>query len=157
MLSENDINKIKDITKSFFDKTSLNIDLEIFPAQEKTIPIKIKTDDPKVLIGQNGQTLAEIQRLLKIIIRRQITEEFYVDIDVNDYKKNKLEYLKEIAEESADEVALTGREKILNPMSAYERRIVHMELASRKDILTESVGQEPERKIIIKALFRPTP
>ena len=62
----------------------------------------------------------------------------------------KAEYLKSSAQEFADEVALSGKEKALSPMSAYERRIVHMQLAGRKDVITESIGKEPERKIIIK-------
>jgi len=150
MLSQEDINRIRQLTESFFEKTSFAVDLEILEPKENTVPIKIKAENPKDLIGQNGQILAEMQRLLKAILKRQIDQEFYVDIDVNDYKKKKIEYLKKSAKDLADEVALTGKEKILNPMSSYERRAVHIELAGRKDVLTESIGQEPERKIIIR-------
>jgi spoIIIJ-associated protein len=150
MLSQDDINKIKETTKEFFNKTSFDIDLEIPEPTEETILIKIKTAEPKVLIGQNGQTLAEMQHLLKSLLRRKVQSDFYIDLDINDYKKKKAEYLKSSALEFADEVAITGKEKILPPMSSYERRIVHMQLSSRKDVITESVGNEPERKIIIK-------
>ncbi|KPJ54767.1 hypothetical protein AMJ47_03410 [Parcubacteria bacterium DG_72] len=150
MLSQNDIEKIKELTKEFFNKTSFDIDLEILKPEENTVPIKIRTSEPKVLIGQNGQTLSEIQHLLKSLLRRKIQTDFYIDIDVNDYKKKKAEYLKSSANEMADEVALSGKEKILTPMPSYERRIIHMQLASRKDVLTESIGQEPERKVVIK-------
>ena len=142
--------KIKEITKEFFKKTSFNIEAEILPLEEKTVPIKVKTDEPKVLIGQNGQTLAEIQRLLRVILRKQVPEEFYIDLDVNDYKKKKMEYLKETVRDLADEVALTKKEKILPSMPAYERRVVHLELAGRSDITTESIGQEPDRCVVIK-------
>lgn len=150
MLNQESINKIKEITKEFFNKTSFDIELEILSPEDNTIPIRIKTADPKFLIGQNGQTLAEIQRLLKSLLRRKVAEEFYIDIDINDYKKKKAEYLKSSANELADEVSISGEEKMLAPMSSYERRIVHMQLASRRDVVTESIGQEPERKIIIK-------
>ena len=76
---------------------------------------------------------------------------FYIDLDINDYKKKKIEYLKETARAVADEVALTKKEKYLPSMPPYERRIIHMELASRSDVTTESIGQEPERKIVIRA------
>ena len=152
MLSQNDIDKIKDIVKSFFNKTSFDIDLEILPLQDKTIPIKIKTDEPRFLIGQNGQTLSDMQRLLKAILRKQILSDFYIDIDINDYKKKKIDYLHQLAKESADEAVLSNKEISLNPMSGYERRIVHMVLAERKDILVQSTGQEPYRKISIKPL-----
>jgi len=95
--------------------------------------------------------LAEVQRLLKVILKKQIIPEepFYVDLDINDYKKKKIEYLKEVARTTADEVTLTKKEKHLPPMSAFERRIIHLELASREDIITESIGLEPERKVVI--------
>ena len=109
------------------------------------------------MIGEGGQTLAEVQRLLKRVLQRKITSDLlYVDLDVNNYKKKKIEYLKEMAKSSADEVALTKKEKDLLPMSAYDRRIIHMELASRPDIVVESIGQEPERRIIIKARLKQT-
>lgn len=152
MLEQNDIQKIKEITASFFEKTSFDIDVEVLPFEDNTVPIKIKTQDPKILIGQNGKTLCDIQRLLKAILSRQIKDNFYIDIDVNDYKKNKIEYLKETAKDLADEVVLTGKEKDLGILSSYERRIIHMALANRSGIKTESVGQDPERKIIIKPL-----
>lgn len=150
MLSQNDIEKIKEITKEFFNKTSFDIELEILKPEEETIFIKIKTAEPQVLIGQNGQTLSEIQHLLKSLLKRKIQTDFYIDLDINDYKKKKAEYLKSSANELADEVAITGKEKILAPMSSYERRIIHMQLASRKDVVTESIGTEPERKVVIK-------
>ena len=81
----------------------------------------------------------------------EIQKDFYVDLDINGYKKKKIDYLKEMAKNAADEVSLMKQEKILPPMPAYERRIVHLELAERKDITTESIGREPERKIIIRS------
>ena len=109
MLNQNDLNKIKDVVKSFFNKTSFDIDLEILPLQDKTIPIKIKTDEPRFLIGQNGQTLSDMQRLLNTILRRQVLDEFYIDIDINDYKKKKIDYLQQLAQKSADEAVLDNR------------------------------------------------
>ncbi len=65
-------------------------------------------------------------------------------------KRKKYEYLRELAKSVADEVALTKKEKQLAPMPAHERRIIHLELVGRTDIISESIGQEPERKIVIK-------
>lgn len=150
MISQENLEKIKETTKEFFQKTSFEVGIEILNPVNNTIPVKIKAEDPKILIGQNGQTLAEIQHLLKAILRHKIKELFYIDIDINGYKEKKLDYLKETTQSLADEVALTKREKMLNPMSSYERRIIHVELANRQDVETQSIGEEPERKIIIK-------
>lgn len=148
-MTEKDLEKIKKIVEEFFQKTNFNIEVEISKPQDQTIPIGLKTDEPKFLIGQNGQTLAEIQRLLKAILRRRISEQFYIDLDINDYKKKKNQYLKEMANSLADEVVLGKKEKALAPMPAYERRIIHLALSTREDVKTQSVGEEPERKVVI--------
>lgn len=150
MIDQNNLNEIKKTIEEFFEKTTFEVEAEVLPFEENTIPVKIRTEEPRILIGQNGQTLAEIQHLLKAILRRKIPEQFYLNIDVNDYKKKKAEYLKETAISLADEVALTKKEKALTAMSAYERRIVHLELAERKDVITESRGEEPERRVVIR-------
>lgn len=142
--------EIKKEIEIFFKKTSLNIRLEIFQEKDNVL-VKTRTDEPKVLIGQSGQTLSEIQKLLKSVLRKKFPEErFFLNIDVNDYREKKVEYLKQTARSLADDVVLTGKEKKLDPMPAFERRIIHMELAERGDVRTESVGREPERSVVIK-------
>ncbi len=150
MLKPADLETIKRITKEFFLKTTFDVDIDFLSQKESIIQINLKTEEPKILIGEKGQTLGEIQRLLKVILRRKINQDFYIDLDINGYKKKKIEYLKEVAKLVADEVALMKEEKILPSMPAHERRIIHMELSGREDIVTDSTGKEPERKIIIK-------
>jgi len=150
MLNPVDLEIIRQITKEFFQKTNFDVDIEFLSQKDLIIPINLKTDEPKILIGEKGQTLVEIQRLLKAISRRKINQEFYIDLDINDYKKKKIEYLKELAKSIADDVVLLKQEKELPSMSAYERRVIHMELAGREDIMTDSVGREPERKVVIR-------
>jgi spoIIIJ-associated protein len=153
MLNKNDLEKIKEETSNFFRKMTFETEADVSGQEDGTVSIDIKTQEPKILIGEGGQTLAEIQHLLKIILRRKlITEPFFIDLDISDYKKKKSEYLRELAKEAADEVSLTRQEKILAPMSAYERRIVHMALVGRSDVKTESIGQEPDRRIMIKTV-----
>lgn len=153
-MNEIDFQKIKELSEEFFRKMGFEVELEIksFSAQSPTFSVDLKTEEPQILIGERGQTLFEIQHLLKTVLKRKILSSklFYLDLDINNYKKKKIEYLKEVARTSADEVVLTKKEKILAPMPAYERRIIHLELASRNDVMTESIGQEPERKVAIR-------
>ncbi len=149
-MNQQSLEIIKEITKEFFKKTTFEVEIEFLSPQELTLPINLKTEDPQILIGEGGQTLVEIQHLLKTILRRKVQEPFFIDLDINGYKKKKIEYLKELAKSVADEVALTKKEKSLASMPAYERRIVHLELAGRQDVTTESIGQEPERRVIIR-------
>ena len=145
-----DLKKIKEIAKEFFEKTTFEVDIELQQQQDLVLPIKIKAEDPQILIGEGGQTLADMQHLLRIMFRKQTAESFYLDLDINDYKKKKHEYLKETARSVADEVSLTRKEKSLTPMSAQDRRIVHMELAGREDVASESIGEEQDRRVVIR-------
>jgi len=151
MFNKDDFQKMKALIEEFFKKTSFELEVEVLPPKDQTVFVKIKTPEPKVLIGKNGQALFDLQRLLKLILKRSLKlEEVYVDVDVNDYKKRKIEYLRELAKSAADEVALTKKEKVLEPMPSYERRIIHLELAERGDVITESIGKEPKRRVVIK-------
>jgi len=150
MIKEKELDQFKKIIQDFFEKTGFIVEVKILPIEDKTISVKVRTEEPKILIGQNGQTLTDIQRLLKVLLSRQIQEQFYIDLDINDYKKKKIEYLKETARNAAEEVALTKKEKVLAPMPAYERRVIHLELAERENITTQSIGREPERRVVIR-------
>jgi len=150
MLSRENFEKVKNLVEEFFDKMTIEGEIEISPPKDETLFVNLKIENPQILIGENGQTLFEIQLLLKAILRRNISEIFYLDLDINDYKKKKIEYLKEMARSVADEVALTKKEKALSSMPAYERRIIHLEVAERKDVTSESIGEEPERRVVIK-------
>jgi spoIIIJ-associated protein len=150
MISKEGLEKIRKITKEFFQKTTFDVSLDFSTQEENTLLIEVKTEDPQILIGERGQTLADIQHLLKIILRKKTEELFYINVDINDYKKKKAEYLKELANSVADDVVLTKKEKALSPMRAFERRIVHMELAERSGVITESIGERDERKVVVK-------
>jgi spoIIIJ-associated protein len=150
MLKKEDIEKIKKEVEEFFRKMGIEAEIEILPEKDSTLPINLKTDDFQILIGEEGKTLFEIQHLLKAILKKKIKENFYLDLDVAGYKKKKITYLKELARSVADEVSLTKRERVLEPMPAFERRIIHLELASRPDVTTESIGKEPKRRVVIK-------
>lgn len=142
--------EIKSIVEKFFEKAGFPVSVEISNPEEGIVQAKIKTDEPKILIGQNGQTLTEIQHLLRIIIKKSHENPVQFDLDINEYKKKKTEYLRETARTVADEVFLSKKDHIFEPMSSYERRVIHMELANRSDVVTESIGEGEERRIVIK-------
>jgi spoIIIJ-associated protein len=150
MMNKTDSKKIKKTVEEFFQKLGVEAKIDVFPLKESTIPVELKLEEPQTLIGQNGETLFEIQHLLKIILKRQISDTVYVDLDINNYKKKKAEYLRELAKSTADEVSLSRHEKLLPSMTPYERRIVHVELSQRQDIRTASIGEEPRRKVIVR-------
>lgn len=151
MLDKKDLEKIKKGTERFFEKMDFEIEIGIKENEENIISVSLKIEEPQILIGKDGQTLMDIQHLLRRILRKDL-EQVFIDFDINEYKKKKGEYLKELAQSSADEVSLSKKEKTLNPMSSYERRIIHIELSGRNDVKTESIGEEMERRVVIKPL-----
>ena len=144
------IRNIKKIAEEFFEKTSFDVQIEVEEKDDSNITVNLKTDEPQVLVGEGGNTLACLQTLLGKVVKRKTDARLYIDLDINDYKKRKIEYLKDVARNYADEVSLSKKEKELVPMPAYERRIIHMEIKERSDVSTESRGYGPERKVIIK-------
>lgn len=107
-------------------------------------------NEPQLFIGEKGQTLFEIAHVLKALIRRKLQEPVRLTLDINDYQKNKEQYLRELARAAADEVALLKIDKELPAMTSADRRIVHLELAERQDVVSESVGEGPERRVVIR-------
>lgn len=129
---------------------TFEVELEMGQMEENSLPMDLKAEDPQILIGEQGKTLIELQRILSRIIRKKLGEQIFIDLDVNQYKKKKIEYLKEMAQSMADQVSLQKEEKVLSPMSPFERRIIHLTLSEREDVETESTGEEPERRVVIK-------
>ena len=150
MLKKQDIRKIEKISTNFFEKINPDIEVCIEKEDDRNVYISVKTDNPRVLIGENGKTLNGTERLLRLALRNNIEKRFYVNLDINNYRKKKKNYLEKKAREVADEVSLTGVEKKMPALSASERRIIHMELEDRGDVITKSVGKEPERQVVIK-------
>lgn len=112
-------------------------------------------NDLGVLIGKNGQNLAALEHLLKVLVFKKLGSDYDTrtngfTLDINDYRRSKANYISSLAKNVAQRVIQTQRAEALAPMTAYERRLVHVELASYKELQTESIGQEPRRRIVIK-------
>lgn len=152
MEQPNKENRIEKIVAVFFQKMGFSPEIKIEPSQEENgiFEVKVKIDEPQILIGEKGQTLNEIQRVLARILNKNREKIIRFSLDINDYKKKKNNYLKNLARELANEAVLTKEEKVLSPMPAYERRIIHLELSQRNDVITESRGEEPKRRVVIK-------
>lgn len=147
---------IKKEAQIFFEKMGFENSIEVEERENERdgenplISVAVDVDEPQILIGKGGEMLISIQHLLAKFIKKKTGQEAMIDLDINDYKKRKIDFLKEVAKTVADEVSLKKTEKELEPMPAYERRIIHLTLQERKDILTESRGEGDQRRIIIK-------
>lgn len=111
--------------------------------------INVSGEDLGVLIGRRGQTLDALQYLVRLIVSKQTNVRAPVIIDVENYKRRRLEDLKTLALNVAEQVKSTKSSIKLEPMSPFERRVVHMTLADDPDVVTESVGEGEGRKVMV--------
>lgn len=155
MIGSEELEIVKGIIKDFFSKAGFAVEVTGNCSSRDTedvLEMEISTTDAQNLIGKQGLVLADIQLLLRKVIKKKIEKDFYLSLDIDGYKRNKESYLKGVAQSIADEVSRTGQQKELPYTSSFDRRIVHMELADRKDVVTESIGEGEERRIVIKPI-----
>lgn len=112
-----------------------------------TAHIKIE-EGANFLIGKGGENIKELETIVRLMIKN--TGDVAISLDVNDYKHTKLASLLGVIEGVVGQVISTGKALALDPMSAYERRMVHMALATRAGISTESIGEGANRRIVIR-------
>jgi spoIIIJ-associated protein len=150
MISKELLPPIQEEIQTFFRFMGSEPEIRLEIADETVLRILLRMENPGLYIGHGGEGLFALQHLLRLLLQRKTGERFFVDLDVNDYKEAKITSLRDLAREIADEVALTKKEKELPPMSAYERRIIHLELAGRADVTTESIGEGADRRVMIR-------
>ena len=143
------INYIKETINTILSLMNINANLEV-RKREKNIEIKIFSDHNSILIGRDGRTLESLQNIIRQIVDNQIENEFRIMLDVENYKEKKITNLERTAKRIAREVKNTKVEAKLEPMNSYERRVVHNALSKNKYVYTESVGEEPNRCVVIK-------
>lgn len=116
---------------------------------EPYLNLDIRGDDLGVLIGRRGETLANIQFLLRLMVNQRMKAWKNVVVDVEQYKERRVQQLTQLANRMAEQVATGGRAMSLEPMPANERRIIHIALRDHPAVYTESTGEGERRKVAI--------
>ena len=117
--------------------------------KDNSIYVEIKGNNSSKLIGYRGETIKALQTILSAIGNKELENRVRVLVDIGGYKEKREETLKELAKKLEKTVRKTGKKIILEPMSSYERKIIHMELQNSKFVTTYSIGEEPRRRIVI--------
>jgi spoIIIJ-associated protein len=146
-------NLVKKTAENFLKAMGEDGGVEIEHSQDKKdILVKLNLSDPQFLIGPKGAYLEAFERLLRSLVRKKAgqDQEIFLSVDINNYRKRRIEFIKNLTREIGDQVLLSGKPVSLEPMSAFERRIVHAEVSERDGLTSESVGEEPERWVVIK-------
>jgi spoIIIJ-associated protein len=115
----------------------------------ETSKLNVKGTDLGVLIGRRGEKLASLQHLVNLIVAKREGQWHRIAVDVENYRGRREEQLRDVAERAAKRVVQSGKIIQLEPMPAVERRIVHMALLENPKVRTQSVGVEPNRRIVV--------
>lgn len=144
--------QIKKIIEDIFTHTSCTISKCEFSSEGGMLWCMIDTPDSRFLIGRDGETLRSLNHLVRKMIEKNSSEEEVakVFIDINGYQKKRFDSLKTIAHMMAERARYFKSNIEIDPMPAYERRIVHMFLEGAPDIKTESEGSGANRRVVIK-------
>lgn len=143
------INFIKETINKILNLMNISANLEV-RRRDNNIERKIFSEHNSILIGHEGRTLDSFQNIIRQIVSHEIDDKYRVMIDIENYRDKKVSNLERTAKRIAREVKLTKVETKLEPMNSYERRIVHNALSKNKYVYTESVGEEPNRCVVIK-------
>lgn len=143
---------IKFIKSQIYDllkNMGINANIEITSSNESP-KYTIISDQDSLIIGRNGKNLQALSTVISQIVSKEINESFKFVIDVGEYKLRREKNLERLARNVAREVKTTKVEAKLDSMNSYERRIIHEALKNHKYVYTESIGEEPNRSVIVK-------
>jgi spoIIIJ-associated protein len=115
-----------------------------------TLTVKLSAENIGILIGRRGETMDALQYLLGLVVNKTSDKFIRVTLDVGNYREKREETLVKLAKRLADKVSKTRKNMTLEPMNPYERRIIHATLQNYKSVETYSIGDEPNRKVVIK-------
>jgi len=130
-------------------KMKIDYQIESVHAEQGTVRINIIGKDMGLLIGRKGETLNSLQFIAGLMINRQRSERIRLILDVEDYRKKREESLESLALRLSDKVKDTQKNVVMRPMTSQERRIVHTALQEDPQVVTYSLGDEPNRKVVI--------
>jgi spoIIIJ-associated protein len=119
-------------------------------AKSKTpVCVDINGKDLSILIGRQAETINALQYIASLIVGKELGHSLPLIIDVEGYRKRRQQQISYLARRMAEQAVKTGKRQVLEPMPANERRIVHIVLRDNPDVTTESIGEEPHRKVTI--------
>lgn len=115
----------------------------------RLVMVDINGDDLSILIGRQSETLNALQYITSMILGKELGHWVPLSVDVQGYRNRRETQLRRLAAKLAEQAVNTGRRQIMEPMPANERRIIHLELSDHPEVCTESIGEDPNRKITI--------
>jgi spoIIIJ-associated protein len=130
---------------------NLSEEFTVFDEEDNisSIGLNIEGEDLGIIIGRRGQTMVSLQYIVRLIITRKMEVRLPIVLDVEGYKQRRCEGLRNLALRLAEQVKTRNSPFSMEPMPAFERRVVHLALVDHPDVTTESTGFGESRKVVI--------
>jgi spoIIIJ-associated protein len=141
-------NEVTEFLKGLMEKVGINGTVKAANTDNGLL-VNLEGDDMGILIGRRGETLDAVQYLASLVYNKGKDDYHRVTVDTENYRKKRENTLIKLARKKAGQVAKTGKRVVLEPMSPFERRIIHFALQNDKYVTTYSEGEEPNRHIVI--------
>lgn len=141
--------EVREVLEDLLKRMKIDYQISQVECEDGRVRINIIGKDMGLLIGRKGETLNSLQFMVGLIVNRKRPERIRVVLDVEDYRKKKEESLEALALRLSDRVKKTRKNVVMRPMSSQERRIVHTALQGDSQVTTYSMGDEPNRKVVI--------
>lgn len=145
---ENAKKDVEEFVKQFINKYNSKINYKV-EIQDNTILVNINGNECGSLIGYRGDTLNAMQTILSSIANKKVKERIKLVLDIEGYRNKREKILEELAEKVSKTVLKNGKNVTLEPMSAYERKIIHSKLQNNPKIETYSIGEGEHRRVVI--------
>lgn len=153
-VSDASIEKAEKKVKMFLDEFTRELENVEYTTeadkQNAFLKIELLGENSKSLIGYRGEVLNSLQTILNTIANSEINERVRIILNIGNYREKREKSLEELADKIAKTVLRTGKSITLEPMMAYERKIIHNRLQSSNKVKTHSVGEEPYRRVVIE-------
>lgn len=148
---EKNTETLKNITEKLLSLMSVPAKIEVgYDKNDEVFVVDIDAGDATgLLIGKRGETLLSIQNVLGVLLKQETGEWKKIVVNVGDYREKEEEYLKSLAENTAQRAVETGNAQNLYNLKAWQRRVIHMFLADSKDVETTSEGEGEDRYLVV--------
>lgn len=141
--------KIQEVAEKLLSMLGIQATVEVVSGEEGA-QVLLQTEESGMLIGYHGETLESLQTILSLVASRDLGEFVRVSIEVGDYKKNRVEYLKHLVQQAKEQALSQNTGVSLSNLKSWERREVHMMLADDQEVTTESMGEGRDRVLVVK-------
>lgn len=150
-MDKKEIAIIKEATEKLLKLLEIDGDFQILesPDAKDNVEIVLNTKDTGMVIGYHGDTLEGLQLVLSLCVAKKMGRFVRVSVDVGDYKKNRSEFLKTLAQETKERVLTEGREIVIPELKSWERRIVHLLLEKDSEVTSGSQGEGRDRVLVV--------